>query len=430
MGIIERFGAMLARGESGRIDGQVHGRDTTFITYLRPAGDVEDVSGFTVERLWATQPHLRTVVDFIASTVAGLGMHVFDRDQGEDDRTRVRSGPLAGLLRSPNSEQTGDELIYSIAHEISIYDDCYLFVAQGRDGEWNARVVPTPWVTLELADKARVTGYIVNGTRVPLQSIVRFPGWTPGDPTASTSKVQTLRTILASEHASHAKRRNILTKGPRVGGVIQRPKDAPVWSDAARRTFDETWSAFQPGGERAGDAVMLEDGMTYVEPSFDASAQGYIDGSQLSLSTVAQVYQLHPSIVGVPGAAGYSSVREYNRSLISNSLAWLLRRIQARFTTVLGPLVGEPDGHYVEFNVESRLRGSFEEQAAVIRQAVGAPYMTRNEARARFNLPRHDDADALIVPLNTTVEGESNRSPEDDAAQADGIRDEQAAGGA
>jgi hypothetical protein len=43
---------------------------------------------------------------------------------------------------------------------------------------------------------------------------------------------------------------------------------------------------------------------------------------------------------------------------------------------------------YVEFNLAEKMKGSFEEQATSLQTAVGAPWMTRNEARARQNLRR------------------------------------------
>jgi hypothetical protein len=141
----------------------------------------------------------------------------------------------------------------------------------------------------------------------------------------------------------------------------------------------------------------------------------------LSLSTVAQVFHIHPAILGISGAVGYQGVKEIRQALIGDSLAWTLKRIEARFTQVFLQLVGET-GMYVEFNREARLQGSFEEQAVIIRQSVGAPFMTVNEARAMRNMPAVDGGDELIVPLNVTTEGGSNRSPEDDTAQQDGMK--------
>lgn len=421
MGVLERFWRAVAGGQSVTMRGQMNGAQVRLSNYYRPAGDCESIHGWTIEKLWKTQPHLRTVVDFVAQQIASIGVHVFDRAE-DGDRVRVTDSPLVRLLADPNSEQTGPEFIYSIVHEIALYDDAYLLLALDKDGRPRARLIPTPWVTVETGPNLNVTGYIVNGKRIDPGLIVRFPGWTPGDPSVSTSPVETLRTILDSEHASHARRRNFLVRGPHVGGVIQRPLQAPAWTDAARRIFDETWAAFQPGGERAGDAVLLEDGMTYTPPTWVADDNGYKDGSVLSLSTVAQVFHIHPSILGVPGAVGYSGVREIRRALIGDALAWQIKRIESRLTKVLGARLGEPDTRYAEFNVEGKLRGSFEEQAVILRQSVGAPYLTVNEARAMFNRAALDGGDDLIRPLNVTVEGESHRSPEDDAAQLAGMK--------
>ena len=61
------------------------------------------------------------------------------------------------------------------------------------------------------------------------------------------------------------------------------------------------------------------------------------------------------------------------------------------------------------------MAGSFEEQATVMSSSVGAPWMSRNEARARLNLPRIDGGDALVTPLNVLIGGQS--SPRDSGTQ-------------
>ena len=68
---------------------------------------------------------------------------------------------------------------------------------------------------------------------------------------------------------------------------------------------------------------------------------------------------------------------------------------------------------YIEANVEAKLRGSFEEQSRVLQASVGGPWLTRNEARARQNLPGIEGGDDLITPLNVTEGGQA--SPQDSA---------------
>lgn len=76
--------------------------------------------------------------------------------------------------------------------------------------------------------------------------------------------------------------------------------------------------------------------------------------------------------------------------------------------------LGVEDDVYFEFNIEEKLRASFEEKAQVTSTAVGGPWMTRNEARAMNNLPSVDGGDDLLVPLNTAVD------PGEEPPSADG----------
>jgi hypothetical protein len=61
----------------------------------------------------------------------------------------------------------------------------------------------------------------------------------------------------------------------------------------------------------------------------------------------------------------------------------------------------------------AKLAGSFEEAATQLQTSVGAPFMSRNEARARLNLPHIEDGDGLVTPLNVVVGGQA--SPTDSA---------------
>jgi len=88
---------------------------------------------------------------------------------------------------------------------------------------------------------------------------------------------------------------------------------------------------------------------------------------------------------------------------------------RALYTDVLGPwmqmiqqeielqLLGEMDSDptiYLEFNMQEKLRGDFEEQSRSLQSAVGRPWMTANEGRAIMNMPRIEGGDELVTPLN------------------------------
>ena len=65
------------------------------------------------------------------------------------------------------------------------------------------------------------------------------------------------------------------------------------------------------------------------------------------------------------------------------------------------------------------MKGSFEEQATSLQTAVGGPWLTRNEARARQNLPQIEGGDELITPLNVLIGGQA--SPTDSPGKSDAL---------
>src|SRR5690606_40222924 len=100
----------------------------------------------SVEHLWATEPHLRTVVDFVSRAVAQLNLHVFKSDG--DANMRVRAGALPALIKRPNRYTTRYELIYALVADLMLYDAAYLVTLQAAGG-WEPHVLPSAGVRSE-----------------------------------------------------------------------------------------------------------------------------------------------------------------------------------------------------------------------------------------------------------------------------------------
>ena len=208
-------------------------------------------------------------------------------------------------------------------------------------------------------------------------------------------------------------------RGGKVGAVLSRPPDAPEWGQEARKQFKEDWdSQFTGNGPQVGGTPLLEDGMTLSRVDFSAHDMQFIEGSRLALNTVASVYHVNPTMIGLLDNANYSNVREFRRMLYGDTLGPLLAQIEDRLNAFLVPRFDSRPGVYLEFNIEEKLQGNFEEQTAALQSSVGRPWMTANEARALRNMPAIDGGDDLVTPLNVLV-GEQ-ASPRDSAPPAEG----------
>lgn len=412
------FGDALTRFIMARLPARFR---TTFMgrtveAFVNPSGSSPE--NMSVEDLWRTQPHLRTVVDFRAANIAQLGLQLFSTD-GNDERKRDRTSVAAEVLRKPNPHMTGSELIYDLVATKSLYDTAYWFIGVGEDGRPQIYPFPPLWVTPVTGDSMwTIEEYRLQPpgvdtiVRVPSDQVIEFKGWTPDPTMEAQSPVETLRLLLEEQHHSRKHRIQLWRRNGRVGSYIARPKDAPSWEAGDRKRFYQMFEAFTgEKGPRAGGVPILEDGMTIEQTGFKSADEEWAESVKLSLETVAQVYRINPTMVGVLDAANYSNVREFNRSLYTNSLGPDIKMIEDRIDAFVLDKIGGSPGQFVKFNVESKLRGSFEEQAAVMSTSVGGPWMTRNEARKLSDLPALDDGEDLIVPLNVITGGQA--SPQD-----------------
>lgn len=385
---------------------------------------VENVHKATPAKLFRSQPHLMTVVSFIARNVAQLGLHSFERIN-DTDRGRDRTSVLAQTLRRVDGQMTSYELIFATVGDLMLYDRAYWFVGSTTDSPtgWVLRRLPPSWVAIEDSTPFEVVSFRVTmsgseGVVVPAGQILAFPGYSPIDPLRGSSAVEALRATLQEQIEAATYRGQIWKRGGRVSAVLQRPQGAK-WSPEARNAFREDWYAkFTGNGPGAGGTPILEDGMTLQRVDFTAQEQQFVEAAKLSLITVASAYHVNPTMIGLNDGANYSNVREFRKMLYGDTLGPTLARIEARINDFLIPMLGmDPNTHYVEFNIAEKLQGNFEEQTQALASAIGRPWMTADEGRARLNLPAlGGDAEALVTPLNVLVGGQAN--PRDSAPKA------------
>ena len=382
-----------------------------------------------VEKLWREQPHLRTVVGFVSRNIAQLGIHVFERD-AEDGRNRVRNSALARLLNDPNDDMTQFDLIEATVASRMLYDETYWYVTRDTPSPsgWAIRHIPTSWIIgTEGTTAFNVQFYKVSlpntsgrWVLIPAEDMVVFRGWNPVDPRSGVSPVHALKAILAEQIHAQVFRDQMWKRGGRVGTYLTRPVEAPDWGTSPgpdqpspRSRFITQWQEKYSGdsGSNAGGTPLLEDGMKLESNRFSAKDEQFVESAKLSLETCAQVYFINPTMVGILDNANYSNVREFRKALYGDNLGPEIERTVQRINKKLVPKLADPEKVYCEFNLQTKLAGSFEEQGNLLFQAAGGPYMTRNEVRVRQNLPKIDGGDELIVPLNVTQNGDQNPMP-------------------
>lgn len=409
MGLLDRFGLNRARYIAPEPD------ELAVPIFESIARNIDDMG---VEQLWREQPHLRTVTDFIARSVASVNLHAYRHDD-DGGRQRVRGEPVARLLKKANDSQLMYDVIYRALVDLCLYDEFVWIVDTNADGDWRITPIAPTWVTRyrwhdawTMKSMVMVDQTTGEHVEVPAEKIVRIHGYSPYTMKHGASPVEALKETLREQLEAASYRAQLWRSGARLGGVITRPADRP-WDGTARRRFKAAWQSQYTGrGSGAGGTPILEDGMDFKPAHLKAQDEQVVDMAKLSLQTVASVFHINPTMIGLLDNANYSNVREFRRSLYGDSLGPQIKRIEDALNQWVLPMLGADDGVYVEFNLEEKLRASFEEKAAVTSTAVGAPWMTVNEARAMNNMPAVDGGEELIRPLNVGTASDGGEDEE------------------
>lgn len=361
--------------------------------------------------LYRTQTNVRTCVDFLSRNIAQLGLHVFRR-VSDTDRVRLMDYPLATLLGRPMPKAfkvTTYRLIESLLGDLGVYFNAYWVKFFDKDRQPTALLrIPPPLV--EVKGGLMITGYVINvgGKRFscPPEEIVHFRGYNTESSIIGLSPLETLRRVLAEEQATGEYRENFWQNAARQAGIIERPDGAPEWSTPARARFKAEWEAMYSGEANSGKTAILEEGMTWKEGTFSPQESEYLAGRKLTREECARAYHIPLPMVGILDHATFSNITEQHKNLYQDSLGPWLEMIQQDIELQLLTDYDDRQSVYVEFNIAQKLAGSFEEQIKAMQSAVGRPWMTANEARARQNLPSlGGDADELVTPLNVMVGG-------------------------
>ena len=372
------------------------------------------VANMDAADLYRTQPNLRAVVSFLADNAAQVPIKVYDR-ASDTDRPRVLDSTAALLLAHPNPDMTAFEFKRWMYSDLLLYERFLTLIFPSNDTEsgWEMRPVPASWIHMYKGNSPFAPEQIVIGEpgnealEIPANMFVLFHGYDPTDPKRQYSRISALKETLHEQVESNTFRRQMWHRGGRFNSYVTRPKDVAPGSEAAFERFKTTFKSSWAGSEASegGGMPILEDGMEIKTVQFNSKDAQWAESVKLSREDCAAVYHVNPAMIWPGSGQTYASARDNARALYNDCLAPMLMQATERIKMAILPMVGEDPRHYVGYDITIKTEGTYEEKITTLSSAVGAPFLTRNEARARLDLPAIEGGDELITPLNVLTGG-------------------------
>ena len=369
------------------------------------------VAGMSIRGVWESQPSVRKVVSFMASTVAALPWRVYRAEDG--GRERLYDSPAETLVRRPTRFTSSADLVTGLALDWLLYGSaCAVLV----DDEIVRVPAPLLMLSTDVFGRVNDVATVAGGETVSLADlpVALMHGWDP-DGSGAVAPVRTLRALLAELSEAEGWRRRMWTDVPRVSAQVTRPKDAPRWSDEKRERFLQAMADFK-SSTSGGSIPVMEDGMKLESaPQVQPDLSSASSVRTLTDIEVAGYFGVPPELLGMREAnyGGYAALR---RDLYTRVLGPLIGRIEDALNAEIVPaLAGGDTSVYGVLDRTEAQDGTLLERVQALQSATGGPVMTRAEARERLDLPYLEGTEELIVPLNVIQGGQA--SPTDSGSQ-------------
>lgn len=347
-------------------------------------------------------------VRLIAGNTAKLPLPVYRR-RGETGRERDRNHPLDRILnRQANPWTSAFDFRRTMTAHAALGGNAYALkqmVGSQIDGliAWDPAKVKVIQDDFDVPPYYELTGK--NGGRREYQATdilhlrdLSLNG-TEGDSRSAISRQGIALSIAAETYAT-----SYFANGAEGGTGLIFERNL---NDSQRKEVIEAWKASHQGAGNAFKPFVLDGAGGGVKidrmSSTNKDAQ-MIELRSFQVEDQARAYGVPPHMVGLTEkqtSYGNGVEQQSIGFLQFHLLDWLLMWESAIHRDLLVPVVD--DDVFVEHMVDGLLRGDFKTRMEGYGTAIQWGVLTRNEARAKENLPAVPGGDEILTPMNMGV---------------------------
>lgn len=358
-------------------------------------------------------------VNVIASSISVMPCHVYRRlKRGREKATDTWQYRL--LHESPNPEMSPATFFETITVHELLWGNAYLekvkgsFAGAPRVVELHPIQPSRVVVERRKSDGAKVFTVDGESRSFTEDKILHIPGL-GYDGTVGLSPIAKARQEIGGALARQTYQGRLYARGANIAGVLERPADAPTWSDDAAARFKEQWRAWYEGGANSGGTPVLQDGMTYKPVGMPLRDQQFIEQGQFTTTQIATLFNMPASkINGQTGDSLTYGTREQDAIEFTTTtcLPWTNRIDQGLWRdNDLFP----SRTFYPAHLPEALLRGDAKSRAEFYEAMNRLKVLSSNDIAEMEDRPIRPGGDDFPEPTTTTTTGGDN-GVQDEAA--------------
>jgi len=309
--------------------------------------------------------------------------------------------PLLALLRAPNAEQSGSELLESLYGYLQTSGNGYLEAVSvnGEVRELYAlrpdrmKVIPgvKGWIeAYQYSVNGRKHIFPVSGLEDEHISspILHIRLFHPSHDHYGMSPLEVASANIDLHNAASSWNKALLDNAARPSGalVYSGPDGAEnLTSDQFERLKGELEDAYT-GSSNAGKPLLLDGGLDWRPMSLSPADMDFIEAKNNAAREIALAFGVPPMLLGIPGDNTYANYREANLAFWRQTILPLVKKMAGALTNWLSPQLESREISPVFRCDASDLDALSTERDAEWARVTRADFLTRNERRNLLGL--------------------------------------------
>ncbi len=348
-------------------------------------------------------------VDLRAQLMASVPLFVFQRE-GDGGRKRADNLLLFRVLHDQfNESMTAFEGREFLVRCLDLAGNGYARIDRNAAGEVQALYPFNPsWVGVERLASGRLRYKVSDpsgGTTVLLQEdMLHIRNHTGRDGITGQSSLAIARENMGLMIAQTSTALRLSTSGLSASGFLE---TAQTLEEQDRARLQQIMSEYV-GTPGAGKLMILESGMKYNRLTWSPEDAELLASRKLSDESVARVFGIPPTSVGITDKATYSNVEQESTMLVRNALAPLARRVESAMAMRLLTADQAEAGFYVEHDLNGLLRGDTAARFQAYAMGRQWGWLSANDVRRAENMPPIENGDGYMQPLNMAPVGDTS----------------------
>ena len=321
----------------------------------------------------------------IATTIASLGLDVFERNGNEVNVANVH--PAHDLIKiKPNAYQTAFEFWETITASALIYGMGYAVIERDERGFA---------IALHCVHASDVDLREVKGERV---YIVKDYGAVRPENMLEIANLQRMSPIrLHRDNLGLAKSAmdfgaEYFGQSGQMTGVLT--SDQPL----KKEQMDLIQGSWNHGAAQAGTKLMPF-GFKYQRISISPDEAQFIETRKFQAEEICRIFSVPPSLVQLPSQTTYNNVEQQNLMFARHTIVPWTQRIEQEVDRKLIPAFQRPE-IYTKFRLVDLQRGDTTARSNYFTQMLQAGVLSINEVRAEEELNPVEGGDVHTVQVN------------------------------